>query len=147
MGKVTRYFIAVLCLLAVISLSGCERALSGHERDNVLAYADAAVEELLAGLKAGDYDLFSRSFDFDQQEETPAASFETLKQELDGELGDYLSRTVEQVTQADEFWVVDYQARFEQAEAVKITVALHAVDQSIAGFSIDSEKGSWSTFR
>jgi hypothetical protein len=113
----------------------------------VLSFSEATVNNLLAGWTANNYSVFSRDFDTDMQEEIPAVNFTALKQDLDNILGNYISRRVDQVTQADEFYVVTYQAQFEQEDAVKITVAFHRSDQSIAYLAFDSEKVSWSTFQ
>jgi hypothetical protein len=113
----------------------------------VLAFSEATVDNLLEGWTANNYPVFSRDFDTDMQEEIPATKFADLKQNLDNKLGNYISRQVDQVTQADEFYVVTYQAKFEQEEVVKITVAFHISNQSIAFLAFDSEKVSWSTFQ
>jgi hypothetical protein len=147
MRKATQYFLAAFALIALIWLTACERILSGTEKNTVLAFSESATDNLFTGLTANDYAIFSRNFDSDMEEEIPVTTFAALKQDLDNKLGNYLSRRVDQVTQSDEFYVVDYQAKFEQDEAVKITVAFHASDHSIASFAFNSEKVSWSTFR
>ena len=98
-------------------------------------------------MTANDYAQFSRDFDSDMYEEIPATDFAAWKQVLDDELGNYLSRQVDQVTQSDEFYVVVYQAEFEREDQVTVTVAFHAADHSIAFLSFDSEGFSWSTFQ
>ena len=145
--KITKYFATVFVLTALFGLSACERNLSGAEKDSVLAFSEASVDNLLEGWTANNYAMFSGDFDTDMLEEIPATTFANLKENLDNYLGNYISRRVDQVTQADEFYVVTYQAEFEQEEAVKITVAFHISDQSIAFLAFDSEKVSWSTFQ
>ena len=147
MRKVTKYFVTAFVLISLFWLTACERILSGTEKNTVLAFSETTVENLFAGWTASNYTMFSRDFDTDMQEEIPATNFVALKQDLDNKLGNYISRRVNQVTQADEFYVVTYQAKFEQEEAVKITVAFHISDQSIAFLAFDSEKVSWSTFQ
>jgi hypothetical protein len=147
MRKAAQYFLAAFALIALVWLTACERLLSGIEKETVLAFSEPITDNLFAGLATNDYEVFSVDFDSNIEEQMPVATFAALKQDLDNKLGKYLSRSVDQVTQSDEFYVVDYQAKFEQSEMVKITVAFHASDQSMAGFSIDSEKVSWSTFR
>ena len=112
----------------------------------MLAFSEAAMDNLFVGLTANDYATFSRDFDTDMQEKIPATNFAAWKQDLDNKLGNYLSRQVDQVTQSDEFYVVVYQAKFEQEEKVTVTVVFHASDHSIDNLSFDSEKFSWSTF-
>jgi hypothetical protein len=148
MRKIARYPLVVLVLCTFVWLTACERTLSGTEKTAVLAFSEATTDNLLlAGLTVNNYAAFSRDFDFDMSEEIPATDFAAWKQELDNQLGNYLSRQVDQVTQADEFYVVVYQAKFEQEEPVTVTVAFHASDHSIAFLSFDSEEFSWSTFQ
>jgi hypothetical protein len=146
MRKNTGFFIVAIVMIALAWLTACERTLSGTEKASVLAFSEAATDNLFAGLTANDYAAFSRDFDSDMYEELPATEFAVWKQELDNKIGNYLSRQVSQVTQSDEFYVVFYQAKFEQEEQVTVTVALHASDHSIALLSFDSEKFSWSAF-
>ena len=147
MRKVTRHSVAAFVLVALFCLTACERIVSGAERSTVLAFSEPTVDSLLAGWTANDYAVFSRNFDTDMQEEISATGFAALKQELDTELGNYISRRVDRVTRADEFYVVDYQAQFGHEEAIKMTVAFHASDHSIAFWAFDSGKVSWSTFQ
>ena len=148
MRKIARYFIVVFVLSTLVWLTACERVLSGTEKATVLAFSEVSTDNLFAGLTTNDYAAFSRDFDTDMQAEISVARFAAWKQDLDNKLGNYLSRKVDQVTQADEFYVVVYQARFELEDRVKVTVAFHAAKpQAIAFLSFDSEKVSWSTFQ
>jgi hypothetical protein len=147
MRKVTKCFVITFVLILLFGLTGCERILSGTEKDAVLAFSEASVDNLLDGWIASNYAVFSRDFDTDMQDEISAAKFLDLKQSIDDQLGNYISRRVDQVTHADEFYVVTYRAKFEQEEAVKISVAFHRSNQSIAFLAFDSEKVSWSTFQ
>ena len=103
------------------------------------------MDNLFAGLTANDYATFSRDFDTGMQKVIPATDFAAWKQDLDDKFGNYLARRVDQVTQSDEFYVVDYQATFEQEAPVTVTVVFHASDHSIALLSFDSEQYSWSS--
>lgn len=146
MRKLARYAIVVLLLSIFFSLSACERTLSDNEKANVLAFSEAVTDNMFDGLTANDYAGFSRDFDSDMSERVPATDFAVWKQELDYKLGDYISRQVDQVTQSDEFFVVVYQAKFEQEEQVTVTVAFHASNKSIAFLSFESDKYSWSAW-
>jgi hypothetical protein len=147
MRKAAQYFLAAFALITLVWLTACERILYGTIKDTVLAFSEPTTDNLFTGLTANDYVAFSRDFDSNMEEEIPVSTFAALKQDVDNKIGNYLSRRIDQVTQSDEFYVVDYQARFEQDDAVKITVAFHASDHSIAFFAFNSEKVSWSTFR
>lgn len=146
MRKAVPFFVPAIVLAAWFGLTACERILSGPEMEAVLAFSEASTDNLLAGWTAGDYAVFAREFDADLQEEIPASVFADLKRDMDNELGGYISRSVEQVTQADEFYVVTYSAKFEHAQAVKFSVAFHASDHSIAHLGFESDNMSWSAF-
>lgn len=146
MRKITRYSIVVLVLSTFVWLTACERPLSGTEKAAVLAYSETATDNLFAGLTANDYETFSRDFDSDMYDELPVTDFAAWKQELDNKIGKYFSRKIVQVTQADEFYVVYYQAKFEKAKQVTVTVAFHGSGHSIAHILFDSEEFSWSAF-
>jgi hypothetical protein len=146
MRKFTKYFATAFALIALFGLTGCERTLSGTEKDAVLAFSEATVDNLLDGWTANKYAVFSRDFDTDMQKRIPATQFTDLKQEIDNKLGSHISRQVDSVTQADEFYVVTYQAKFEQEKAVEITVAFHISNQSVAFLSFESEDYSWSAW-
>jgi hypothetical protein len=147
MRKPTKHFAAALGLIVLFWLTACERIVSGEEKNAVLAFSEPTVDNLFSGWAVNDYAVFSRDFDADMQEEIPATDFSALKQELENKLGNYISRSVDRVARSDEFYVVDYQANFEQEESVKITVAFHASNHTIAFLSFNSGKVSWSTFQ
>lgn len=146
MRNITRLLAAACVLAALFSLAACDRTLSGPERSTVLAFSEPAVDNMFAGWAAGDYASFSRSFDSAMQEEISAGGFAALKQDVEGKLGSYISRRIDRVGRSDEFFVVDYQATFGRAEPVKVIVAFHASDHSIASMAFDSGSVSWSTF-
>ncbi len=146
MRKIARCSLVVLLLSTFFWLTACERTLYGNERAAVLEFSETLTDNLFAGLTANDYAVFSRDFDSDMHERVPATDFAAWKQELDNKIGTYLSRKVDQVIQSDEFYVVVYQAEFEQEEQVNATVAFHASDHSIAFLSFESEKYSWSAW-
>ena len=68
MRKIARYPIVVLVLSTLVWLTACERPLSGTEKAAVLAFSEAATDNLFAGLTANDYEAFSRDFDSDMYE-------------------------------------------------------------------------------
>ena len=142
-----KYLVVAFVVISLFWLTSCDRVVSGSEEEAVLAFSEPTVENLLAGWTTNDYAIFSHDFDTDMQEEISATGFTALKQDLDDKFGSYISRNIDRVACSDEFYVVDYQAQFSDEELVKITVAFHASDQSIAFLSFDSGNVSWSTFQ
>jgi hypothetical protein len=147
MIKTVIFYLVTLVLFVLARLTGFGegQVLSGPDRAAVLAFSEATTDNLFAGLIANDYATFSRDFDTDMHEKLPAPDFAAWRLDLDTNLGNYLSRQVDQVTQADEFYVIDYQAKFEQEVQVTVTVVFHASDHSIALLTFDSEQYSWSS--
>jgi hypothetical protein len=140
--KIVFFLIISLVLGALSRLGwiGREKQLSGAEREAVLAYSEPITDSLFAGLAADDYAAFSRDFDGYMQKTLPEAGFPAWKQDLDSQFGSYLTRAVEEVRKSDEFYVVDYQVRFEKAEPVKVTVVFHAAGThliSMLGFEAE----------
>lgn len=146
MRKIAKQSVLVLILSTLIWLTACERSLSGDDKAAVLAFSEAITDNMFAGLATNDYAAFSRDFDSDMYERPPAAEFSAWKEGLEEVIGAYLSRNVDKVTRADEFYVVTYQAEFEKEEQVTVTVAFHASDHSIAFLAFESEKYSWSAW-
>jgi len=142
MIKTAVFYIVILVLTALVGFTGCsqDKILSGTDQAAVLAFSEAATDNLFVGLTANDYAVFSRDFDSSMEKRISATNFEGWRQDLDNQLGNYLSRQVDQVSQSDEFYVVVYQAKFEQVEPVLVVVAFHASDHSISHLWFDSEK-------
>jgi len=150
MIKTAVFYIVILVLTALVGFTGCsqDKILSGTDQDAVLAFSEAVTDNMLAGLTTNDYAAFSRDFDTDMQKNIPATDFAAWKQDLDNKFGNYLSHKVDQVSQSDEFYVVVYQAKFEQDERVYVVVVFHASDHTISHMWFDAEKppemSSWS---
>jgi hypothetical protein len=144
MKKISECLIIVLTLIALLSLTACgakEKTLEGAEQAAVLAFSEGATDNLFAGMTAGDYAIFSRDFDADMQKAMPESIFATWKEDMDSTLGRYLSREVNQVVQAGDFYAVIYRATFEQEEPVTVRVVFRVAEpHSVSGLWFDSEK-------
>ena len=90
--------------------------------DAVLAYSEAKTDNLLAGMNANDYPMFSRDFDRQMLNAMPQTQFNSLKKDRDDKLGLYLSRKVNSVVLQDGFYSVIYNAKFEKDDAVSVRV-------------------------
>ncbi len=94
-----RLFI-LLALFVAGLLAACnspDMKLSGADQETVLAFSEPKTDNLMAGLNAGDYAVFSKDFDKAMQYTFQEAVFLSLKQELDANQGKYVSRTVKEV--------------------------------------------------
>ncbi|MFZ5856328.1 MAG: DUF3887 domain-containing protein [Chloroflexota bacterium] len=118
-------------LLVVFLLSSCAPKpviLTGADREAVLAFSESMTDNLLAGLTAGDYAVFSRDFDADMLKAMTSAQFDALKADRDEKVGTYISRTVTDVYQQDDFYVVVYTAKFEKEAEVLVRVVFRLAD-------------------
>ena len=125
-----------ICALFLVAflfslLAGCgsqSTTLTGDDRDTVLAFSEAETDNLLAGMNANDYALFSRDFDQDMLNAISQTQFDTLKKDRDAKLGLYVSREVNSVTQNGDFYTVNYDARFEKEDAVTVRVVFRVTE-------------------
>jgi hypothetical protein len=125
----------VLLLVALLFslLAGCASqapapTLTADDQAAVLAFAEAKTDNLLAGMNAKDYAMFSRDFDPDMLKAMPQAQFDTLKKDRDAKLGLYLSRQVNSVVKQGEFYSVLYDAEFEKDDAVTVRVVFRVAE-------------------
>ena len=112
-------------------LAGCGSqgtTLTGVDREAVLAFSEAKTDNLLAGLNAGDYAMFSMDFDQEMLNAMSQDQFNSLKQDRDAKLGAYVARQVNSVLQQGEFYVFIYDAVFEQDDAVVVRVVFRLAE-------------------
>jgi major membrane immunogen (membrane-anchored lipoprotein) len=130
--KKTLFLLLAVVLASLLTACGGakETELSGEEKDAVLAYSEAKTENMMAGMKAGDYAAFSQDFDQPMLDAMPQEAFVKLKQDYDGKLGAYVSRKVNRVmqSQSGKFVAVIYDAVFEKDDAVSMRVVFRADD-------------------
>jgi hypothetical protein len=134
-----------LILLAVagaLLVAGCglgSPQIQGTEREAVLAYAEPATDNLLAGIASGDYAQFSRDMSPEMAAAMDEAQFSSLRSMLETKVGDYVSRQVSRVEQSGDFVAVVYDARYENERLVTLRVVFDQ-DQRISGLWLDSPK-------
>ena len=115
-----------MCLAG--ALTACQKSesgtiLTGADKDAVLAFTEPKTDNLIAGLKSGDYMVFSKDFDTALKNYMPEGNFEILKQDRDAKLGGYVSRQVYQVVEGyNGFYTVIYDAVFERDKDVILRV-------------------------
>jgi hypothetical protein len=123
--------VLVLAVMLVGLLAGCGsggKTVTGADRDTVLAYSEASTDNLLAGMNAGDYSVFSKDFDKEMLTAMPQGEFDKLKADRDAKLGLYVSRQVDSVVQIGDFYAVIYDAVFEKDDAVAVRVVFRAAE-------------------
>lgn len=116
-------------LLALLTSCGSQATpLTGADRDAVLAFSESKTDNLLAGMNAGDYEMFSADFDQEMLSAMGQAEFDALKADRDTKLGLYISRQVNSVVQQGDFYVVLYDAKFEKEAAVTVRVVFRIAE-------------------
>jgi len=105
-----------------------ETVLGEEDADAVLAFSEEKTDNLLAGMKVGDYAAFSRDFDQQMLDAMTEAQFEALKTDRDATLGAYISRQVNRVVQTGDFYAVFYDAKFEKDDAVAMRVVFRVAE-------------------
>ena len=121
-------FLVVFLFSLLAGCGGQGTALTGTDKDAVLAFSEAKTDNLLAGMNANDYTAFSRDFDQGMLNGITPAQFETLKKDRDAKLGLYVSRQVNNVLQTGDYYTVLYDAKFEKEAAVTVRVVFRIAD-------------------
>ena len=126
--KLSLLFVALTCVSLLASCGSQGTTLTGADRDAVLAFTEAKTDNLLAGMNAGDYAVFSADFDADMLKAMTQSQFESLKADRDAKVGAYVSRTVNSVIQQGDFYIVVYDAAFEKEAAVVMRVIFRVAE-------------------
>jgi hypothetical protein len=123
--------ILLLAVLLVSLLAGCgpkETMIDGEEKDAVLAFSESKADNLLAGMNAHDYAVFSKDFDEQMAAAMTETQFDSLKKDRDDKLGLYVSRQVNSVVLIGDFYAVIYDAVFEKDDAVTVRVVFRVTE-------------------
>ncbi len=128
----------LLAIFLAGTLAACDtpdKKLSGADREAVLAFSEAKTDNLMAGLNAGDYAVFSKDFDKPMQYSMQEGLFLSIKGDLDAHQGKYVSRKVKEVYRTNEdYYTVIYDTSFEQDQNVIMRVVFSAQEpHSISG--------------
>lgn len=127
-----KVFILLLVLIAATALTGCGsssgKTVTGADEDAVLAFSEAKTDNLLAGMNANDYAMFSKDFDEAMLTAMTQTEFAKLKADRDAKLGLYVSRQVTSVVQVGDFYAVNYAAVFERDKSVSVRVVFRIAD-------------------
>ncbi len=139
-----RVFLFGLIAGALLLLAGCSssaQVITGAERDQVLAYAEAKTDNLMAGYNANDYATFARDFDDQMRAAMPQSGLEQSRAQVLGKIGQYVSRQVDHVEKIGNYVAVVYNAKFEQADGVTVRVVFDTDAQHrISGLWFNSPK-------
>ena len=122
---------SLLAAFTIGLLAACgprQVTLTGADREAILAFSEAKTDNLVAGMNANDYALFSKDFDPAMLNALNQSGFAAFKKDRDAKLGAYVSRKVNRVVQQGDFYSVIYDAVFEKDDNVTMRVVFRAAD-------------------
>ncbi len=132
---------ALTMLGAVVGCSSFANALTGAERNAVLAYSEAKTDNLMMEINRNDYAAFSRDLNDKMKGAITADGLANMRTKVNDKIGNYVSRQVESVLQSGDNVTVIYTARFENDDAVTMRVSFETAEpHRISGLWFDSEK-------
>lgn len=117
------YYVVLLAVLMVSIMAACgskQTVLTGEEQETVLAFSESKTVNLVYGMNANEYAVFSKDFSQDMLANMTEAEFAKLKTDRDAKLGLYVSRTVNNVVRVGDYYAVNYDAVFEKDDAVSM---------------------------
>ena len=128
--------ITLAVVLAFGLLSGCasqNAVLTGADQEAILAFSEAKTDNLMAGMNANDYALFSKDFDEAMLNAMSSSKYDSFKIDRDAKLGPYISREVNSVVQNSvvqqgDFYSVIYNTVFEKDDNVTMRVVFRAAE-------------------
>jgi len=121
--------ITLAVVFAIGLLSGCASqnpVLTGADQEAILAFSEAKTDNLMAGMNANDYALFSKDFDEAMLTAMSSSKYDSFKIDRDAKFGPYISREVNSVVQQGDFYSVIYNAAFEKDDNVTMRVVFRA---------------------
>ncbi|MBI5030061.1 MAG: DUF3887 domain-containing protein [Chloroflexi bacterium] len=141
--KINR-IVSIVSLVLVVLLGACSAVslpLSGSDRDAVLAYSEAKVDNLMQSMNNNDLAAFSRDLDDKMKGAFTADSFAKMQSQIGGKIGKYVSRQVSTVLRTGDYVTIIYAARFENEDAVTMRVSLETAEpHRVSGLWFDSAK-------
>lgn len=133
--------LAALVSLAFLTACNTAKPITGTARNVVLSYSEPKTDNLLQGYNAGNYTTFARDFDETMLSAETETVFTQTRANLMTKLGAYQSRQITDVITQDNFVVVIYSAKFDQADNVTVRVVFQPDgDHPISGLWFNSPK-------
>jgi len=139
--RIRKPFLLVALMLVLVMFAGC--GLKESEIKAIRGYADPIAQNLLQGLKAGDYAKFSIDFDDEMKKAIDEKEFKKLKELFKTKIGDYVSKEYLSINKSGKYIAVFYTGKFtEEPQGVVIRVVFEQNDGKnlVAGFFMDSPK-------
>ena len=129
MSYSTKPYWIIYLLIATILFSSCSPQnveLTGEDKDAVLAFSEGLTDNLVEGMNANDYSIFSADFDAAMLAAMSEEKFEVFEKDIADKFGPYTSREVNSVAQMGEYVAVNYNTIFEKDKDVVMRVVFTA---------------------
>lgn len=112
--------LAAIPILAFIIIPSCSGPATEEIPESDIAairsYADPATETTLQGLSAGDREQYSKYFNKAMKEAVSVEAFDKLKNQLNTQLGPYVSKEFRWIEKKNEYIIVHYRAKYSRGE-------------------------------
>jgi hypothetical protein len=113
--KNTTLFIFVL-LLSLLLIGCSSSAAAAKLPENFADTAKPMAENLITGLQAQDYAIFSRDFNEKMVTAIPAAAMNEVHKLLWNQYGEYQSLQTEKISEEKGYWIGLYEVEFEKGK-------------------------------
>lgn len=135
---------ALLLVGLVLSLAGSvmqDNTLTAKQQENVLSFTEDRTTNLLNALSQNDYASFSRDLNDRMKASITQDKLADLRKQITGKIGNYVSRRVDRIEQAGDYYTVIYAAKYEQDDPVTVRVSFTLAEPHlISGLWFDSQK-------
>ena len=117
-----KILVIIACILIATIACSDDNTITGQQRDEIMAYADPAAENLLAGFNEEDHAKFSRDFSEQMKNAMTEPVFKQTREGIVSKIGLYKSRNLFKVEKKGPHIVVLYKAEFEKESGVEVKV-------------------------
>ncbi len=116
--------VIIISVLYVATLSGCSEEI-GDTDEKVRSIAEPTLDNILDGMKNNNYLQYSRNFDHKMKKRVTEERFLTINKEIQGWIGDYLSREYTGFKNRSGSTLITWDSRFSKSEepvAIKLVI-------------------------
>jgi hypothetical protein len=121
-----KVFISVVYLIIISALFYCgkDSGLSKEKKMRIKKIAEPITDKILQGLNENDYEKFTFKYDKTMKSAMTKENFERNREGIIEKVGKYVSREFDKIEKQGKFFVVLYNAKFENEEKVNVKVVL-----------------------
>jgi len=116
--------VIIISVLYVTTLSGCAEEI-GNTGEEVRTIAEPTLDNILDGMKNNNYLQYSKKFNHEMKKRVPEERFLAINKEIQGWIGDYLSREYTGFKNRSGSTLITWDSRFSKSEepvAIKLVI-------------------------